>query len=422
MDRRNRIRLCLALLMVGVPILMVAAFKAPFALAHGSMQNPISRYYACYLEGPESPDSVACREAITAGGTQALYDWNEVNIRTANGQHRQLIPDGKLCSAGRDKYAAFDQPRSDWATTIMPSGGQYTFLYSAYVPHNQGYFEFYVTRDGFDPATQTLKWSDLEATPFLRADFPPLIDGYYVMNGQLPQGKSGRHIIYTIWQRLDSPEAFYACSDVWFGSAATPTPTPPAACTAPAWSASATYAAGDFVTYNNREWRARWGTSGSAPSTDAQSGPWEIWRYCQPGSGTPPPVTATPTRTPTATPTRTPTPTGPTATPTRTPTPTGPTATPTRTPTATPTTVPSTGACSPVTATITAPFTFDGAGTFCWRTTSLGSYINSWNMASLTINGVDFTNRWANSYPPAINGYWYISYNGPFAWSHFEIR
>ncbi|GAB4197764.1 MAG: hypothetical protein OHK0022_16310 [Roseiflexaceae bacterium] len=129
---------------------------------------------------------------------------------------------------------------------------------------------------------------------------------------------------------------------------------------------------------------------------------------------------------PTATPTRTPTPTGPTATPTRTPTrtptPTGPTATPTRTPTPTPTSVPSTGACSPVTATITVPFTYDGAGSFCWRTTSLGSYVNSWNLTSLTINGVDFTNRWGNSYPPAINGYWYISYNGPYSWSHFEIR
>jgi endoglucanase len=153
----------------------------------------------------------------------------------------------------------------------------------------------------------------------------------------------------------------------------------------------------------------------------------------EPGGSTP---TATPTRTntpttgPSATPTRTPTrtntpTTGPSATPTRTPTrtntpTTGPSATPTRTPTRTPT--PGAGACSPVTSTITAPFTFDGAGTFCWRTSSLGSFVNSWNMASLTINGVDFTNRWANSYPPAIGGYWYISYTGNFAWSHFETR
>ncbi|GAB4213156.1 MAG: hypothetical protein OHK0022_49940 [Roseiflexaceae bacterium] len=129
-------------------------------------------------------------------------------------------------------------------------------------------------------------------------------------------------------------------------------------------------------------------------------------------------------RTPTPTATRTPTPVGPTATPTRTPTRTPtPTSTPVGpTPTPTPTPGTGTGTCSPLTATVSVPFTFDGAGTFCWRTTSLGSYINSWNMTSLRINGVDFTNRWANSYPPAINGYWYISYNGPYPWSHFEIR
>ncbi len=116
---------------------------------------------------------------------------------------------------------------------------------------------------------------------------------------------------------------------------------------------------------------------------------------------------------PTPTPTRTNTPGTPTATPTRTNTPT-----PTRTPT------PGSGACSPVTATIAAPFTFDGAGTFCWQTSSLGSFVNSWELARLTLNGVDFTNRWAasSSYPPRINGFWYISYTGNFAWSHFETK
>ncbi len=110
--------------------------------------------------------------------------------------------------------------------------------------------------------------------------------------------------------------------------------------------------------------------------------------------------------------------TGPTATPTRTNTPGGPT--PTRTPTA------SSGGstCSPVNATITAPFTQDGAGTFCWQSSNLGSYINSWNLAKLTVNGVDFTNKYAftSALPAKINGYWYVSYVGNYAWSHFEAK
>jgi poly(3-hydroxybutyrate) depolymerase len=80
-------------------------------------------------------------------------------------------------------------------------------------------------------------------------------------------------------------------------------------------------------------------------------------------------------------------------------------------------------ACSPVTATITAPFSFDGAGTFCWQSSNLGNNINSWNLASLTVNGVNFTNTFAftsNLPPKAADGFWYVSYTGNFPWSHFE--
>jgi hypothetical protein len=108
------------------------------------------------------------------------------------------------------------------------------------------------------------------------------------------------------------------------------------------------------------------------------------------------------------------TPTGVTNTPTFTPT--GVTVTPTFTPT-------QSTACSPVSAIVTAPFQFDGAGTFCWQISSL-SYINSWNLANLTVNGVNFTNLYApaGSLPVRINGNWYISYTGNFPWSHFEAK
>jgi endoglucanase len=151
------------------------------------------------------------------------------------------------------------------------------------------------------------------------------------------------------------------------------------------------------------------------------------------------PVVNTPTRTNTptsgpvltATPTRTSTPTGVVLTPTRTNTPTsGPSLTPTRTftPTTppvitnTPTTGP--GACTPVTSTITIPFTFDGSGTFCWQASSLGGFINSWNTTSVSVNGMNATNLWvgSGSYPAKINGFYYVSYNSTVAWGHFEAK
>lgn len=203
--------------------------------AHGAMQTPISRTYACFLEGPETPDTAACRAAIDIGGTQPLYDWNEVNIGNAAGQHRSLIPDGKLCSAGRAKYAGFDLARADWPATPLTSGSSMSFLYRATAPH-PGLFEFYITRDGYSP-TQALKWSDLEATPFLKVTNPQLVNGSYVINARIPSNKTGRHLIYSIWQRSDSAEAFYTCSDVTFGgtnptSVPTATPRPSAVPTA----------------------------------------------------------------------------------------------------------------------------------------------------------------------------------------------
>ena len=77
-----------------------------------------------------------------------------------------------------------------------------------------------------------------------------------------------------------------------------------------------------------------------------------------------------------------------------------------------------------MTATVTAPFTHDGAGTFCWQIATIPSYTNNWNLASLTINGVNFTGVYvaAANLPAKINGFYYISYTGNFAWSHFEAK
>ncbi|PSJ28874.1 chitin-binding protein [Streptosporangium nondiastaticum] len=194
----------------------LTALAAGPAAAHGSMTDPVSRVSACFAEGPEHPRSAACKAMVAAGGTQPLYDWNEVNIGTAAGRHRQIIPDGKLCSAGRDKYKGLDAARADWpGTKLVP--GKHTFKYRATAAH-RGTFELYVTKDGYDPR-KPLKWSDLEAKPFAKVTNPTLKDGTYFFEGTIPK-KSGRHLIYSIWQRSDSPEAFYTCSDVDFGGKA----------------------------------------------------------------------------------------------------------------------------------------------------------------------------------------------------------
>ncbi|AZK93365.1 lytic polysaccharide monooxygenase auxiliary activity family 9 protein [Streptomyces tsukubensis] len=210
MTPRRKVTIAAAL---GLAPLALAGLTAVPAAAHGTMTDPVSRIAACHAEGPESPDSAACKALVAAGGTQPLYDWNEVNLPDPAGAHQARIPDGKLCSAGRDKYKGLDVPRTDWPSSPMAAGSK-TFQWRATAPH-KGTLDLFITKDGYDP-TKPLKWSDLEAQPFASVTNPPVVNGSFVFQGTVPQ-KSGRHLIYSVLQRSDSPEAFYTCSDVVFG-------------------------------------------------------------------------------------------------------------------------------------------------------------------------------------------------------------
>ncbi|CAM5563095.1 lytic polysaccharide monooxygenase auxiliary activity family 9 protein [Streptomyces narbonensis] len=210
-------------------VLALSGLASGFAFAHGSMTDLVSRVSACYAEGPEAPRSEACKAAVAASGTQAFYDWNAVNIANAAGKHRELIPDGKLCSAGNDKYRGLDLARSDWPASRLESGA-HTFRYKGTAPH-RGSFELYVTKDGYDPS-KPLTWADLGAKPFATVTDPRMENGDYVFEGTVPK-KTGRHLIYSIWQRSDSPEAFYTCSDVVFGAGSGGGTTPAPSASAP---------------------------------------------------------------------------------------------------------------------------------------------------------------------------------------------
>ncbi|AUG77409.1 Putative chitin-binding protein [Kitasatospora sp. MMS16-BH015] len=198
----------------------VTASGSGAAYAHGSMQNPLSRLEGCYLEGPEHPVTAACQAAVAAGGTAPFYDWMSLRIGDAAGRHRELIPDGQLCSAGQAAYRGLDLPRADWPATNLPAGADYTFRFRATAPH-RGTFQLYLTNAHYSP-TKPLTWADLDAAPFLTVTDPQLSEGQYLLPGRLPAGRTGRQLLYAIWQRSDSPEAFYSCSDVVFdGSGST---------------------------------------------------------------------------------------------------------------------------------------------------------------------------------------------------------
>jgi chitin-binding protein len=182
--------------------------------AHGSMEVPVSRGLSCFNEGPETLKSAACQAAAATSGKQMLYDWTGVN-QLPNGDHKAFVPDGQLCGGGKPDYAGLNLPRNDWATTpIAPdANGNFDFVFYGTAPHQTRDWQLYVTRDGWNQ-NQPLKWADLENFCTL-GNLPVDSNKRYKLSCKLPK-KTGQHIIYLTWQRSDSPEAFYSCSDVKF--------------------------------------------------------------------------------------------------------------------------------------------------------------------------------------------------------------
>lgn len=68
------------------------------------------------------------------------------------------------------------------------------------------------------------------------------------------------------------------------------------------------------------------------------------------------------------------------------------------------------------------PLSIEGTGTYCYVTSGNIGYVNSWNAAMVEINGVDYTNIWADTLPDMINGNYYIHYKGTYSWSHLEVN
>jgi chitin-binding protein len=195
-----------------LPLLLFMASSAYTATlkAHGTMEYPINRTYQCYQEGPESPQSAACIAAKSVGGPGPMYNWSAIS-QNAGGDDLAFVPDGKLCSGGNLQYQGFDLARSDWKKTNINTSGDIHFTYYATAPHSTKRWNHYITKNSYD-MTQPLKWSDLES--FCEFGSVALQGGRYEMDCTLPDGYNGNRILYSVWERDDSMETFYSCSDV----------------------------------------------------------------------------------------------------------------------------------------------------------------------------------------------------------------
>ncbi|MGW4913069.1 lytic polysaccharide monooxygenase auxiliary activity family 9 protein [Streptomyces sp. NPDC004270] len=196
---------------VAAPLLLLS-WAAGSAQAHGAPTDPVSRVYACSPSGGSAATG-ACKAAIAASG-QNFVAWDNLRVAGVNGRDRQVIPDGKLCSGNLPAYKGLDLARADWPATRLTPGARMTMTYASTIAH-AGTFKLYLTRQGYDP-TKPLTWSELPAQPFAEFKDPALTNGAYHFTAKLPADRTGRQMLYTIWQNSSTTDTYYSCSDVVF--------------------------------------------------------------------------------------------------------------------------------------------------------------------------------------------------------------
>ncbi|WP_052481006.1 lytic polysaccharide monooxygenase auxiliary activity family 9 protein [Gilvimarinus agarilyticus] len=268
----------------------VASLSATsMASAHGTITSPASRIWNCKSEGAETLTSAACQAAKAESGTQQFYDWNGIRQGAAGGNHTSVVPNGELCSGGDPgTFGGMDLARNDWVATDV--GGSQTFSWYNSAAHATEYYRYYITKPGYD-STQPLGWDDLE----LMLETPPEAAEHYPSHLVNLPARNGRHVVYAVWQRSDSPEAFYACVDVKFdnggGNSSSSTSSSSSSVSSsssssssqtgntcvgiPNWGTRDTYTQGDQVRYNDSRFEAKWWTRGDVPTE--HDGQWEVW-------------------------------------------------------------------------------------------------------------------------------------------------
>lgn len=204
---------------LGAVTLLGLGLGAVPASAHGSIVDPAARAYGCFerwgddhLNPDMEQEDPLCWEAWQAD-PNAMWNWNGLYREGVAGDHQGAIPDGTLCSGGQTwsgRYDAMDTV-GEWRTT--PVGEDFTLHLHDGAQHGADYFQVYVTEEGFDPTTQELGWGDLELVEET-GSYPPVMD---IEIDVSVSGRTGEHIVYTIWQASHMDQSYYFCSDVDFG-------------------------------------------------------------------------------------------------------------------------------------------------------------------------------------------------------------
>lgn len=199
--------------------------------AHGYMDSPKARQAFCQAQGgywwPADGSNIpnlACRAAFLESGHVQFIQEHEFAVNTPDYLSQAAVeanvPNGTLCAAGSAEKRGMDLPSPHWQKTVVKpnANGDIQIRYRATTPHNPSFWQFYLTKPGFNPATDSLTWQNIELVQSHdNIEFVKDPDGkrYYEMSVAIPADRSGDAVLYSRWQRIDVVgEGFYNCSDI----------------------------------------------------------------------------------------------------------------------------------------------------------------------------------------------------------------
>ncbi|MCF6468652.1 cellulose-binding protein [Nonomuraea sp. MG754425] len=189
------------------------------ASAHGSVVDPASRNYGCWLrwgsdfQNPTMQQQDPMCWQAWQDNTNAMWNWNGLYRDGVAGNHQGVIPNGQLCSAGQTqdgRYRSMDTPGA-WKTTSLGSTFNIRLTDQAY--HGADYILVYITRQGYDATTTRLGWNHLE---LIRTTPKYAPAGEYPITGLSKGSRTGRHVVFTVWKASHMDQTYYFCSDVTF--------------------------------------------------------------------------------------------------------------------------------------------------------------------------------------------------------------
>ncbi|WP_189079197.1 lytic polysaccharide monooxygenase auxiliary activity family 9 protein [Mangrovihabitans endophyticus] len=201
-----------------VPLLALVAGLLSWpgaAQAHGTIVDPASRAYQCWqdwgsdhMNPAMANEDPMCWQAFQANA-DTMWNWMSALRDGLGGNFQAATPDGQLCSNALSRNDSLNRP-GPWKTTTV--GNNFSVHLYDQASHGADFLRVYVSKNGFNPTTQSLGWGNLDFI-LQTGRYAPANDITFNVS---TSGYTGHHVVFVIWQASHQDQAYMWCSDVTF--------------------------------------------------------------------------------------------------------------------------------------------------------------------------------------------------------------